>query len=961
LDECEPFGREGAMSEIKGPGITPKADQAAQPAREEAASNVASAPFGSLLTYRKVLRRKAARASAAEPSESSEGTIWRKATVELRDPTAIASPDASFAAATSGTGGEIPHRAKMEQSFGLDFGGVRAFVGREEALAPIGAEAATRKEQVAFASASPGPEVVAHELAHVAQGRAHGSLGTVHAKDSVSSPSHAAEVEADQVAARVVRGERVSVSAAPRTSISLKGTLTVKATATTKEGQTVEVEQDAQALAAMPASAIVDAQILPAKGLGGRTPVKVRRDALNLDTYTEVGAATGFAQMASAIGHDKVRPVATAQPNAGGAQQAQVAAPVAPADKAKDEEGGAPNSCFVSQRATRVDGNDIVIETTLRTKNRWDRVSWEVKLGPGKKGTELVIPPPRAGWNNPAWNASVGTTYTAQVGGAVGAADGDGQIAPTRTIKLKIPKATFNAHFGDGAPETSPVFVGMRLWYLTERGPTTATEAESSAAYGAPGLMHSWGYLRGDPDGSRVDLSAVKAALGLTKGTYLRDEQIWAQKLTPNPSPNKERAFPPELAKKLPKGGTGKEVKLQTRIENEATLKVLSAKGLADIIGKLEGYQKDDAAFNSAMQKAGGLLTQFTWKLKGEGGGVFTDLYMDDPGMHALAADIGIRKRMTPKAVKLNVKTGEGYRVPGKGDQAPPSDIYRRHEIGFDLNPAAKGADIGKYLASGLNQKGENIDPWNKGGEQANLVAKANPEGDGQAIDFAKMQPKMLLKGNRKKFTVQATKIGGNGSPINIEISCDHTAGREFDVRKDSEIQIATDATDKSKEEQQKVPVTDATYKHIFNVEMELEHLGVGGPPASGDAGPATKDKDAAPQEPVVVAASSGASGGLAQALSLQPGDQPAPPEATPRPEAPVQDAGAAAMAVPKGHPGRVYMNADASDPAFNTPSFDVFYHAEQQLVALLKSDDAPLSPDVQKLVALRDKIFADE
>ena len=43
------------------------------------------------------------------------------------------------------------------------------------------------------------------------------------------------------------------------------------------------------------------------------------------------------------------------------------------------------------------------------------------------------------------------------------------------------------------------------------------------------------------------------------------------------------------------------------------------------------------------------------------------------------------------------------------------SDVYRRHEIGFDLNPTATATQIGAFLGSGLDGEGHGTDHWNKG------------------------------------------------------------------------------------------------------------------------------------------------------------------------------------------------------------------------------------------------------
>ena len=129
-------------------------------------------------------------------------------------PVQAADPGAAFAAATASGGVEVPYRAEMEHSFGQRFDGVQAHLGRGEELRSIGAQAAAQGDRVAFASTQPSKEVVAHELAHVAQQRQAGTQA-VSAKSELSDPSDAAEREADAVAPRAAAGERVTVSAAP--------------------------------------------------------------------------------------------------------------------------------------------------------------------------------------------------------------------------------------------------------------------------------------------------------------------------------------------------------------------------------------------------------------------------------------------------------------------------------------------------------------------------------------------------------------------------------------------------------------------------------------------------------------------------------------------------------------------------------------------------------------------------
>jgi DNA-binding phage protein len=114
------------------------------------------------------------------------------------------SADKAFATAIRGAAQQVPYRAEMEGAFGTDFGGVKAHVGdtsAKEGLGDLQARGAARGNEIAFNTASPSRELVAHELTHVVQ-----QNDKVHASSEVSSPSDAAEVEADTVASRVASG-----------------------------------------------------------------------------------------------------------------------------------------------------------------------------------------------------------------------------------------------------------------------------------------------------------------------------------------------------------------------------------------------------------------------------------------------------------------------------------------------------------------------------------------------------------------------------------------------------------------------------------------------------------------------------------------------------------------------------------------------------------------------------------
>lgn len=133
------------------------------------------------------------------------GTIHRKAVGEP----GTESPAQAFAHATAGVAASVPFRGEMEHAFSHDFSSVQAHLGQPEGMASLGAAAAVRGDQVAFAAASPDKQLVAHELAHVVQAR---NAGGASGADSVSSPGSASEVEADRAAERVANGGTVRVT-----------------------------------------------------------------------------------------------------------------------------------------------------------------------------------------------------------------------------------------------------------------------------------------------------------------------------------------------------------------------------------------------------------------------------------------------------------------------------------------------------------------------------------------------------------------------------------------------------------------------------------------------------------------------------------------------------------------------------------------------------------------------------
>jgi hypothetical protein len=121
-------------------------------------------------------------------------TVQRKSAADVAD--------GGFA----GGGHEIPHRAQMEQSFGMDFAHVRAHSDGPAMKAndTLGSHAYAMGNQVAFKSASPSPSLVAHELTHVVQQ----SQGPSYKSDGGIDTS--GEAEANAVEAAVAAGKPAS-------------------------------------------------------------------------------------------------------------------------------------------------------------------------------------------------------------------------------------------------------------------------------------------------------------------------------------------------------------------------------------------------------------------------------------------------------------------------------------------------------------------------------------------------------------------------------------------------------------------------------------------------------------------------------------------------------------------------------------------------------------------------------
>lgn len=159
-------------------------------------------------------------ASDPTPGKRALTDSLKRSPVQLSRSGGAAGGDAgAFDAALASGAGEIPYRSQMEGAFGESLGGVQAYFGASGPMGELGATAAARGDQVAFAESNPSPWLVAHELTHVVQQRRSGATA-VDQKSTVAPADSAAEREADRVADRVVSGQSAGeISAQPGNAI----------------------------------------------------------------------------------------------------------------------------------------------------------------------------------------------------------------------------------------------------------------------------------------------------------------------------------------------------------------------------------------------------------------------------------------------------------------------------------------------------------------------------------------------------------------------------------------------------------------------------------------------------------------------------------------------------------------------------------------------------------------------
>ncbi len=122
-------------------------------------------------SHRPLPPQKSPTTAGAAPTQQATGIGNAGAAEGLRE---------RIARAGNGAGSELPHRKKLEQSFGRDLGWIRAVRGGQESEALLGeqkAEAVAVRDTILFAEGNPSPELVGHEVTHLLQQRQGGSGG----------------------------------------------------------------------------------------------------------------------------------------------------------------------------------------------------------------------------------------------------------------------------------------------------------------------------------------------------------------------------------------------------------------------------------------------------------------------------------------------------------------------------------------------------------------------------------------------------------------------------------------------------------------------------------------------------------------------------------------------------------------------------------------------------------------
>ena len=171
--------------------------------------------FSQIAVYPKTHANVQAGHSIIQPSDSYAGA--RNDATPI--PTSGATAEESAVRPLRGSSESIPYRARMEQAFGADFSTVNSIRGQSAWLTGLGAQAASWPEAVAFASTTPPPRVVAHELAHVLQYR--NTARDSNLRRGVAMRADPAEVEARRATGQIEAGLSPRLRVSPSAGLML--------------------------------------------------------------------------------------------------------------------------------------------------------------------------------------------------------------------------------------------------------------------------------------------------------------------------------------------------------------------------------------------------------------------------------------------------------------------------------------------------------------------------------------------------------------------------------------------------------------------------------------------------------------------------------------------------------------------------------------------------------------------
>jgi hypothetical protein len=170
------------------------------------------------------LSSRAAAAATAQAEAPTDPALAANEVTDARSSTEVSRTASTGDVSQRSGGGPLPYRAELERSFGRSFAAVEAHTGMAAELVPLGAQALTVGNQVAFADTAPSPALVAHEAAHVTQNEQAGAHAAM-ASGVVAPRDSPAEAEADAITSQVAAhgpGVRLPpITAAPAAHVQL--------------------------------------------------------------------------------------------------------------------------------------------------------------------------------------------------------------------------------------------------------------------------------------------------------------------------------------------------------------------------------------------------------------------------------------------------------------------------------------------------------------------------------------------------------------------------------------------------------------------------------------------------------------------------------------------------------------------------------------------------------------------